>query len=529
LKPRPASRFLADASPSLRILKFGLREWMRLLSFVPSRKPARRNHHFEMSLHSFLSPAEERVREVTRRRFLQQCGTGMGALALSSLLGESLLAAPQNPAAALPHFAPKAKNIIYLFMSGAPSQLDLFDYKPELIKRSGQQTPEDLVKNVRLAQIGKDAKLLGTNYQFKQHGQAGVWISELLPHLTGIVDDIAVVQSMYTEAFNHDPATLFMNTGAQLAGRPSMGSWFSYGLGSQSKDLPAFVVLITGAGQPLTVNCWGSGFLPTVHQGVQFRSAGEPVLFVSDPPGISRERRRQSLDTLRDLNQLHYDRLRDPEISTRIAAYEMAYRMQTSVPDLMDIQGEPASMHQLYGTEPGKASFANNCLLARRLVERGVRFVQLYHRGWDHHGGPDGNLVFDLKKRCQETDQAAVALIKDLKQRGLLDETLVVWGGEFGRTPMMQGALDPNSLGRDHHPHGFTIWMAGGGIKPGILHGATDELGFNAVHDRVHVHDLHATILHLFGVDHTRLTHRFQGRDFRLTDVHGEIVHKLIA
>jgi hypothetical protein len=484
---------------------------------------------------SHVAPAQlEQLKFITRRRFFQQCGTGMGALALASLLDESLLGADSRPAERGggplgTHFAPKAKNIIYLFMSGAPSQLDLFDYKPELIQRNGQKTPEELVKNIRLAQIGKDAALLGTPYQFKQQGQAGAWVSELLPHFASLVDEVTVVKSMQTEAFNHDPATIFMNTGAQLAGRPSMGSWFSYGLGSANKDLPAFVVLMTGVGQPLTVNAWGSGFLPTVHQGVQMRSQGDPVLFVSNPAGMSPERRRQSLDALRDLNQQRYDLLRDPEITTRIAAYEMAYRMQTSVPDVMDIRNEPPAVHELYGTTPGRASFANNCLLARRLVERGVRFVQLYHRGWDHHGGPDGNLIFDLKKRCLETDQASVALVRDLKQRGLLDSTLVVWGGEFGRTPMIQGAQKPSELGRDHHPHGFTIWLAGGGIKPGIVHGATDDFGFYAVENKVHVHDLHATILHQFGLEHTRLTYRFQGRDFRLTDVHGEVVKELLA
>ena len=474
------------------------------------------------------------LRVSTRRRFLQQCSTGMGAMALASLLNGRLFGA--EPAAATgavrplgPHFAPKARNIIYLFQSGGPSQLDLFDYKPELIKRDGQKVPEELVKNIRLAQIGKDAALLGTKYRFAQYGRAGVWISELLPHLQTIVDDVCFVQGLYSEAFNHDPATLFMNTGAQLAGRPAMGAWFSHGLGSENQDLPAFVVLMTGVGQPLTNSAWGSGFLPTVHQGVQLRSQGDPVLFVNNPSGMGAERRRQSLDAIRDLNQMRYDALQDPEIQTRIAAYEMAYRMQTSVPDVMDISREPAAMHALYGTTPGRASFANNCLLARRLVERGVRFVQLYHRGWDHHGGPDGNLVFDLKKRCQETDQACVALVRDLKQRGLLDETLVVWGGEFGRTPMMQGALQPDQIGRDHHPHGYTIWMAGGGVKPGIVYGATDEFGFYAVDQKMHVHDLHATILHLFGVDHTRLTYRFQGRDFRLTDVHGEVVKPLLA
>jgi hypothetical protein len=476
----------------------------------------------------------DHLRSVTRRRFFQQCGTGIGSLALGSLLNERLLAAPAagpaDVASALgTHFAPKAKNIIYLFQSGGPSHLDLFDHKPELTKRNGQKMPEEMLKNVRLAQIGKDATVLGPQYKFKQHGRSGVWLSELLPHLSTIVDDVCFVQGFYSEAFNHDPATLFMNTGAQLAGRPAMGSWFSYGLGSENRDLPAYVVLMTGVGQPLTVSAWGSGFLPTTHQGVQLRSQGDPVLFVSNPPGVTSARRRQSLDALRDLNQMRYDVLRDPEIQTRISAYELAYRMQTSVPDVMDISHEPAEIHERYATTPGRASFANNCLLARRLVERGVRFVQLYHRGWDHHGGADGNLVYDLKKRCTETDQPAVALIKDLKERGLLDTTLVVWGGEFGRTPMMQGNLKVDQVGRDHHPHGYTIWMAGGGIKPGTVYGRTDDFGFFATENKVHVHDLHATILHLFGLDHTRLTYRFQGRDFRLTDVHGEVVKGILS
>ncbi|MBM3824348.1 MAG: DUF1501 domain-containing protein [Verrucomicrobia bacterium] len=473
----------------------------------------------------------EHLKSVTRRRFLKQCGSGMGALALSTLLHDGRLGKLQAAEAARKalHFAPKAKNIIYLFQSGGPSHLDLFDYKPELNKRNGEKVPEELVKNIRLAQIGKESKLLATRYQFNQHGKSGVWLSELLPQTSTIVDELCFVQGFYSEAFNHDPATIFMNTGAQLAGRPSMGSWFSYGLGSENKDLPAFVVLMTGVGQPLTNSAWGSGFLPTAHQGVQLRSQGEPVLYVENPPGIDGSRRRQSLDTLRDLNRMRHRVLLDPEIETRIAAYEMAYRMQTSVPDVMDISKEPEAAHTAYATTPGRASFANNCLLARRLVERGVRFVQLYHRGWDHHGGPDGNLVFDLKKRCLETDQPCVALIKDLKERGLLDETLVLWGGEFGRTPMMQGKLEPDQMGRDHHPHGYTIWMAGGGIKPGVVYGKTDDFGFYAVENKVHVHDLHATILHLFGVNHLQLTYRFQGRDYRLTDVHGEVVKGILA
>ncbi len=477
----------------------------------------------------FSQPIDQ-IQFSTRRRFLQQCGTGMGAIALGSLLNPQIFGASESKQAlGIPHFAPKAKNIIYLFQSGGPSHLDLFDPKPELTKRNGQQVPEELVKNIRLAQIGKNAKLLASPYKFSQCGKSGMWLSELLPQLKTVTDDVCFVQGFYSEAFNHDPATLFMNTGAQLAGRPAMGSWFSYGLGSESKNLPTFVVLMTGVGQPLTNASWGSGFLPTVHQGVTLRSQGDPVLFVGNPAGMGSQRRRQSLDVIKTLNQVRYDVLHDPEIATRISSYEMAYRMQTSVPEVMDISKETASTQELYGTTPGRASFANNCLLARRLVERGVRFVQLYHRGWDHHGGADGNLVFDLKKRCAETDQPAVALIKDLKQRGLLDETLVIWGGEFGRTPMMQGGLRSDQIGRDHHPHGYTIWMAGGGIKPGIVHGRTDELGFHAVEKKVHVHDLHATILHLFGVEHTKLVYRFQGRDYRLTDVHGEVVREILA
>src|SRR6266853_2282928 len=365
---------------------------------------------------------DEYLKFVTRRKFFQQCGTGMGALAFASLLNENLFAAAAaDPAASKPlgpHFKPKAKNIIYLFQSGGPSHLDLFDYKPELIKRNGQKMPDEILKNIRLAQIGKDAAVLGTNYKFQQYGKSGVWLSELLPHLSTIVDEVAFVQGFYSEAFNHDPATLFMNTGAQLAGRPSMGSWFSYGLGSENKDLPAFVVITTGVGQPLTVNSWGSGFLPTVHQGVQLRSQGDPVLFVSNPPGVSPQCRRQTLDAVRDLNQMRYEVVRDPEIATRISAYELAYRMQTSVPDVMDISKEPASMHEKYGTTPGRASFANNCLLARRLVERGVRFVQLYHRGWDHHGADgDMDLMHGFPRLCKEVDQASAALLTDLKQR----------------------------------------------------------------------------------------------------------------
>ena len=465
-----------------------------------------------------------------RRRFLAQSASGLGLAALSTLFAQDGFAANGRPE--LPHFTPRAKRAIYLFQSGGPSQMDLFDDKPAMKEYFDKELPDSVRMGQRITTMTSGQKrfpIAPSVFKFQQHGQSGMWLSELLPQLRTIVDDVCFVQGFYSEAFNHDPATLFMNTGAQLAGRPAMGSWFSYGLGSENKDLPAFVVLMTGVGQPLTNASWGSGFLPTVHQGVTMRSQGDPVLFVGNPPGMDSQRRRQSLDALKDLNQVRYDALKDPEIQTRISSYEMAYRMQTSVPEVMDISKEPAKMHEAYATTPGRASFANNCLLARRLVERGVRFVQLYHRGWDHHGGPDGNLVFDLKKRCAETDQPAVALIKDLKERGLLDETLVLWGGEFGRTPMMQGALKPDQIGRDHHPHGYTIWMAGGGIKPGIVHGRTDDFGFYAAENKVHVHDLHATILHLFGIEHTKLTYHFQGRDFRLTDVHGEVVKSILA
>ena len=470
-------------------------------------------------MNSLPSPVLDSLRASTRRRFLQQCGTGMGALALGSLLNDKLLAADSGlPTLGKPHFAPKAKNIIYLFQSGGPSHLDLFDPKPELQKRNGQQVPEELVKNIRLAQIGKEAKLLASPYKFAQYGKSGMWLSELMPHLQTIVDDVCFVQGFHSEAFNHDPATIFMNTGAQLAGRPGMGSWFSYGLGSENKDLPAFVVLMTGVGQPLTNAAWGSGFLPTMHQGVTLRSQGDAVLFVSNPAGIDAKRRRQSLDALKDLNQMRYDVLRDPEIETRINSYELAYRMQTSVPEVMDISKETAKTHEAYGTSPGRASFANNCLLARRLVERGVRFVQLFDWGWDQHSGLDT----EFPKKCKQIDQPAAALLADLKERGLLDETLVVWGGEFGRTPMQEnrGGVKASSPGRDHHPGCFTMWLAGGGVKGGFEYGTTDELGFSAVENPVQFNDLHATILHLLGLNHEKLTYPISGGlNTRLTTV----------
>src|ERR1700730_7503910 len=456
--------------------------------------------------------------QIARRWFLQQCGVGLGAMALGQLLGAS-----ENPLAPKkPHFPPTAKNVIFLFMAGAPSHLEMFDYKPQLAKFDGPLPPADLLKGYRAAFINPNSKLLGPKFKFAKYGQSGAELSELLPHLAKVSDEIAIVKSMVTDAFNHAPGQLLMNTGTMQFGRPSMGAWVTYGLGSESKDLPAFVVFSSGTQGPSGGNsCWGSGFLPTVYQGVEFRSSGDPVLYLSNPPGVDSELERDSLDSIRRLNQMRLGVTGDPEIATRISSFEMAFRMQSSAPDLMDVSHEPKKVLEMYGAEPGKPSFANNCLLARRLVERGVRFVQLYHEAWDQHD----KLVKDIKKNCQDTDQACAALIQDLKQRGMLDSTLVVWGGEFGRTPMSQGGND----GRDHHPNAFTMWLAGGGIKRGITLGESDELGFNAVKDKVHVHDLQATILHLLGFDHTKLTYRFQGRDFRLTDVHGEVVKELLA
>ena len=469
------------------------------------------------------------LRALTRRHFFRQAGFGIGGAALASLLQEQMLAQAVQSFAT--QVAPKAKRVIFLFMAGAPSQLDLFDNKPALRKYDGQEIPAEIVKGERFAFIKGTPRLLGSPFEFRRHGQSGQEISDLLPHTASIADDIAIVKSMATTQFNHAPAQIFMNTGHQVIGRPSMGSWLSYGLGSESKDLPAFVVLLSGENNPDGgKSCWGSGFLPTVHQGVEFRSGADPVLFVSNPPGVDSALRRSSLDALKDLNGLRQASVGDPEIETRINAYELAYRMQTSVPELTDISGEPASVHELYGTQPGQTSFANNCLLARRLVERGVRFVQLYHRGWDTHGSSFGDDVIErLPHMCRQTDQPAAALVKDLKQRGLLDTTLVVWGGEFGRTPMNEARNGSKFLGRDHHPRAFTMWLAGGGIKPGITYGETDELGYNITKDPVEVHDLHATMLHLLGVDHEKLTYRFQGRPFRLTDVHGKVVTGLLA
>ena len=471
---------------------------------------------------------DEYRRHITRRWFFKQCGMGLGAIALRELLGNKAEAAiPSAPstnplAPKIPHFAAKAKRVIYLFMAGAPSHLELFDYKPELAKWDGKLPPADLLKGYRAAFINPNSTLLGPKYKFAKHGQSGAEISELLPHLAGVADDVTFIKSMHTDQFNHAPGQILMTTGSPQFGRPSMGAWVSYGLGSESSDLPAFVVFSTGVkGTSGGASNWGSGFLPSLHQGVMFRNTGDPVLYLSNPKGVDDQLQRDSLDSIRRLNQMHLGDVGDPEIATRINSFEMAYRMQSSAPELMDLSKEPKHILEMYGAEPGKASFASSCLLARRLVERGVRFVQIFHEAWDHHGG----LVNGLKTECGKTDKPAAALIKDLKARGMLEDTLVIWGGEFGRTPMVQGGND----GRDHHPNCFTMWFAGGGMKPGVTLGESDEFGFNATKDKVHVHDMHATILHLLGFDHTRLTHRFQGRDFRLTDVSGEVVKGVLS
>jgi len=449
---------------------------------------------------------------------MEKCGVGMGSLALSSLLG----AATDPMAPKQPHHKPKAKNVIYLFMAGGPSHIEMFDNKPMLAKFDGTLPPADLLKGYRAAFINPNSKLLGPKFKFAKHGQAGTEISELLPHTAGIVDDLCIVKSMVSDAFNHAPAQLLMNTGSMQFGRPSMGAWSVYGLGNESKDLPAFVVFSSGAKGPSGgSSCWGSGFLPSVYQGVQLRNSGDPVLYLSNPRGVDTATQRESLDAIQAMNRERLATTGDPEIATRINSFEMAYRMQSSAPELMDLSKESKATLDSYGIEPGKPSFAYNCLLARRLVERGVRFVQLYHEAWDQHG----SLVSGLKKNCKDTDQACAALVKDLKQRGLLEDTLVIWGGEFGRTPMVQGGSD----GRDHHPNAFTMWLAGGGVKPGTVLGESDELGFNVTKDKVHVHDLHATCMHLLGFDHLKLTYRFQGRDYRLTDVHGNVVEKMLA
>jgi len=474
---------------------------------------------------------------LSRRQFLNRFGLGLGGIALANLMNPvgafaDIKQAPDNGILkGQLHFAPKARRVIYLFMSGGPSQLETFDYKPLLNERNGEQLPDSVRKGQRLTGMsGNQASLpmAGSIYKFGQHGKNGAWVSELLPHTAKVVDDLCIVRSMFTEAINHDPAVTFLQTGSQLSGRPSIGSWVHYGLGSDNENLPSFVVLITKgkSGQPLYSRLWGSGFLPSRHQGVQFRAGKEPVLYLSDPDGVDSDGRRLMLDRLRELHEHNAAKQQDAEIDTRIAQYEMAYRMQTSVPEVMDLSGEPQSVFDMYGPDVKKpGSFAANCLQARRLAERGVKFIQLYHQGWDQHGGlPSG-----IKRQCQETDQPAAALVQDLKRRGLLDDTLVVWGGEFGRTNYSQGKLTATNYGRDHHPRCFSIWMAGGGVKPGTVYGETDEFGYNVTSKGVHVHDFHATMLHLLGIDHERLTYKYQGRYFRLTDVHGHVVKDILV
>lgn len=467
----------------------------------------------------------------TRRWFLNQCGVGLGKIALASLLTDALSGradAGVSNAFALrePHFTPKAKSVIHLFMAGAPSQLDLFDYKPELAKLEGKPLPPSVIGSQRYAFIRPDAAVLGPQYKFARHGQSGTELSEMLPHLAEVVDDICLIKSMHTDQFNHAPAQIFFNTGFAQPGRPSIGSWVTYGLGSEARDLPAFVVMSTGSGISGGSANWSSGFLSSVYAGVRFRNQGDPILNVSNPQGVDQALQRDSLDLIGELNRMRHEALADPEIQTRIASYEMAYRLQSSAPELMDLSQESEATLTLYGCDPGKASFARACLLARRMVERGVRFINIYHEGWDAHSDVAGN----LKKNCKATDRASAALIKDLKQRGLLDETLVIWGGEFGRTPMVENnpALG-RKLGRDHHPQAFTMWLAGGGIKPGMVYGATDDLGFHIAKDPIHVHDIQATLLHCLGFDHERLTYTYQGRHFRLTDVHGRVVREILG
>ncbi len=470
----------------------------------------------------------------TRRYFFSRASATLGIPALASLLKGDLGAAETDTFPGLPHFAPKAKRVIYLFQSGGPSQLDMFDWKPALSGMRGKDLPDSVRQGQRLTGMTATQTsfpIAPTMYKFAQHGQSGAWFSELLPKLAGMADQLTFIKSMHTDAINHDPAVTFFQTGFILAGRPSIGSWLAYGLGSENKDLPAFVVMISqGTGnpsdQPLYDRLWGSGFLPTRYQGVKFRSVGDPVLHIKNPEGIDAGSRRRFIDELSELNNMKLADYGDPEIATRVAQYEMAFRMQSSVPDLIDVSKEPDRIFEMYGTESRRpGSFAANCLLARRLAERGVRFIQLFHRGWDQHN----KLPKHIPGQCRDMDQASAALITDLKERGLLDDTLVVWGGEFGRTVYCQGKLTEDDYGRDHHPRCFTMWMAGGGLKPGVTFGETDDFSYNIVNDPVDVHDLHATLLHCLGVDHTKLTFKFQGRHFRLTDIHGKVVRPILA
>lgn len=497
------------------------------------------HHHKPFDPHN--PDLAEVKRHLDRRTFLTKTSLGIGAVALGSLLGKSLpifgktpLATPVEegaPTVTFPNHLPKAKRIVYLFQSGGPSQLDLFDYKPQLVKYQAQDLPASIRQNQRLTGMSAEQSVFpvaSSIFKFEQYGKCRAWVSELMPHTAEVVDDLCFVKSMQTDAINHDPAITFLQSGNQIAGRPSIGAWISYGLGSDNDNLPTFIVLVSknGYGQPLMARLWSNGFLPSQHQGVEFRSGKDPVLFLGNPEGYDAKDRGEMLEYLKKLNNLQNDTYGDPEINTRIAQYEMAYRMQTSVPEVTDLSNEPDWVYEMYGEEsrdPG--TFAANCLLARKLLEKDVKFVQLYHQDWDHHG----NLPGGLRSQCKQTDQASAALIKDLKQRGLLEDTLVVWGGEFGRTVYSQGKLSADNYGRDHHPRCFTMWMAGAGVKPGFTYGETDDFGYNVVKDPVHVHDFHATLLHLFGVDHEQLTYRYQGRRFRLTDVHGHVVKDILT
>jgi hypothetical protein len=480
-----------------------------------------------------MDPILEAGRILTRRHFFGQAGAGVGRAALLALLGSKAGVAAERGLPGLPHFRPRVKRVIYLFQSGAPSQMELFDWKPKLAEWAGTELPDSVRQGQRLTAMTATQSsfpIVPSTYKFAQHGSSGVWLSELLPHTAQIADQLCFIRSMHTEAINHDPAITFFQTGAQLAGRPSIGSWLAYGLGAENEDLPAFVVMVSqGTGnrgdQPLYDRLWSSGFLPTRYQGVKFRSTGDPVLHIANPPGVTAETRRRILDDLAQLNRLRLDEVQDPEIATRIAQYEMAFRMQSSVPDLTDLSKEPAHVFERYGPDSRRpGTYAANCLLARRLAERGVRFIQLFHRGWDQHN----TLRKQIANQCQDTDQPSAALITDLADRGLLDDTLVVWGGEFGRTVYCQGKLTPEEFGRDHHPRCFTVWLAGAGLRRGFTLGETDDHGYNITRDPVHVHDLHATILHCLGIDHTRLTFKYQGRHFRLTDVAGRVVEQIL-
>jgi hypothetical protein len=467
---------------------------------------------------------EAQAQVLRRRWFLRDCGVGLAGIAASSWLSQDLLGKEREQVLAPkpPHFPPKVKRVVYMFQAGAPSQLELFDPKPELAKRDGQLPPPELLEGYRAAFINPKSALLGPKYKFAPKGSCGMELSELLPHTGEIADELCLIRSMQTTAVNHAPGQIFMNTGSEQFGRPSLGSWTLYGLGNEASELPGFVVLTSAKGTSGGASNYGAGFLPTVYSGTPFRSAGDPVLYLSNPRGVDNPTQKESIETLAKLNQLAIEQVGDPEIAARIQSYEMAYRLQSSAPELMDLGSESAETMELYGVkDPKEASFARNCLLARRLLQRGVRFVQLFHEVWDQHG----NLTADVKNNANATDRPSAALVKDLKRLGMLDDTLVIWGGEFGRTPMVQGGND----GRDHHNRAFSVWMAGGGLRRGHVHGQSDELGFNAVVDPVQVHDLQATILHLLGFDHTQLTFRFQGRDYRLTDVHGNVLHSILA